>query len=407
MNCRYCNKYLQHTFLDLGYAPPSNSYLTIDKLNQPELYYPLKIKVCDQCWLVQTEDYANADIFFSSQYAYFSSTSSSFLLHAKNFTKKIINDLDLNEKSLAIEIASNDGYLLKNFVEENIPCLGIEPTKSTAETAEKLNISVIREFFDEDLSKQLCDKGKQADLIIGNNVYAHVPDINDFTKGLKVLLKAGGTISLEFPHLANIIKHDQFDTIYHEHFSYLSLYIVCEIFHNYGLRIYDVEKISTHGGSLRVFGCHYNDNRETKKAVGNLLLDEKNKFKLQSLDTYLNFQSKVNKIKDQFLSFLIQKKKNGEKVVAYGAAAKGNTLLNYAGVKQDLLPVVFDASKSKQGLYMPGSHIHIKDPVEMKNYNPDCVIILPWNIISEIESKIYNLFDEKKMIKSINDFKSL
>lgn len=309
MNCRYCNKYLQHTFLDLGYAPPSNSYLTIDKLNQPELYYPLKIKVCDQCWLVQTEDYANADIFFSSQYAYFSSTSSSFLLHAKNFTKKIINDLDLNEKSLAIEIASNDGYLLKNFVEENIPCLGIEPTKSTAETAEKLNISVIREFFDEDLSKQLCDKGKQADLIIGNNVYAHVPDINDFTKGLKVLLKAGGTISLEFPHLANIIKHDQFDTIYHEHFSYLSLYIVCEIFHNYGLRIYDVEKISTHGGSLRVFGCHYNDNRETKKAVGNLLLDEKNKFKLQSLDTYLNFQSKVNKIKDQFLSFLIQKKK--------------------------------------------------------------------------------------------------
>ena len=407
MNCRHCKKLLSYTFVDLGFAPPSNAYLSEDDLTRPEIYYPLKIKVCDQCWLVQTEDYADADSLFTPDYAYFSSTSSSFLLHAKDFSSKIIKDLSLNEKSMVIEVASNDGYLLKNFLGANIPCLGIEPTKSTAEAAEKLNIPIIREFFDEDLSKQLCDKGKKADLIIGNNVYAHVPDINDFTKGLKVLLKAEGTITLEFPHLANIIKHDQFDTIYHEHFSYLSLYIVCEIFHNYGLRIYDVEKISTHGGSLRVFGCHYNDNRETKKAVENLLLDEKNKFKLQSLDTYLNFQSKVNKIKDQFLSFLIQKKKNGEKVVAYGAAAKGNTLLNYAGIKQDLLPVVFDASKSKQGLYMPGSHIHIKDPVEMKNYNPDCVIILPWNIISEIESKIYNLFDEKKMIKSINDFKSL
>ena len=264
MNCRHCQTPLKYTFLDLGCAPPSNSYLTEEDLNRPEVYLPLKIKVCNQCWLVQTEDYIEAESLFTSDYSYFSSTSNSFLLHAKNFTDKIIKDYSLNEMSFVIEIASNDGYLLKNFIQKNIPCLGIEPTKSTAEAAEKLNIPVIRKFFSEALGKELASEGKQADIIIGNNVYAHVPDINDFTKGLKAALKPGGIITLEFPHLMRLIEQTQFDTIYHEHFSYLSLYTVSRIFSHVGLRVWHVEEISTHGGSLRVYGCHQNDKRETR-----------------------------------------------------------------------------------------------------------------------------------------------
>ena len=406
MNCRHCNKYLKHTFLDLGNAPPSNAYLSKAELNQPEIYYPLKIKVCDQCWLVQTEDYADADTFFTSDYAYFSSTSSSFLSHAKDFSNKIIKDLDLNENSHVIEVASNDGYLLKNFVEKKIPCLGIEPTISTADAAEKLNIPVIRNFFGEALGKQLSNEGKKADLIIGNNVYAHVPHINDFTKGLKSLLKIEGTITLEFPHLMNLINQSQFDTIYHEHFSYLSLNVVNNIFSTLGLRVYHVEKIPTHGGSLRIYGCHENDKRRTKKTV-KILLEEETSCKLQKLETYLNFQHKVNKIKDELNLFLIDKKKNGKKVVAYGAAAKGNTLLNYAGIKPDLISVVFDASESKQGQYMPGSHIPIQDPKKIDNFEPDYVIIFPWNIYKEIKDNINNYSSKNVIIKNINDFKNL
>ena len=405
MNCRHCNKNLKHTFLDLGNAPPSNAYLSKAELNQPEIYYPLKIKVCDQCWLVQTEDYANAETFFRPDYAYFSSTSSSFLSHAKDFSNKIIKDLYLNENSHVVEVASNDGYLLKNFVEKKIPCLGIEPTKGTAEAAEKLNIPVITKFFGKALSKQLCDEGKQADLIIGNNVYAHVPDINDFTKGLKVLLKVGGTITLEFPHLLNLIKLTQFDTVYHEHFSYLSLHTVSNIFSTFGLRVWNVEKIPTHGGSLRIYGCHENDKRITKKTV-KILLEEEIACKLQKLETYLNFQSKADKIKDELNLFLIKKKKNGKKVVAYGAAAKGNTLLNFAGIKADLISVVFDASKSKQRQYMPGSHIPIQDPKKIDNFKPDYAIILPWNIYKEIKSNIDNYSSKNIILKNINDFKN-
>jgi hypothetical protein len=406
MKCRHCQTFLKYNFLDLGFAPPSNAYLNEDGLNASEIYYPLKVKVCDHCWLVQTEDYTDAETLFKKDYAYFSSTSSSWLNHAKNYCDKIMKVLNLNESSFVVEIASNDGYLLKNFVEKNIPCLGVEPAKGTAEAAEKLNIPVVKKFFSETLGKKLANKGKQADLIIGNNVYAHVPDINDFTKGLKALLKLGGTITLEFPHLINIIKYKQFDTIYHEHFSYLSLYTASRIFSSAGLRIYDVEKISTHGGSLRVYGCHYDDKRQSKKTVEILLKEEKDVSKLLTLETYLNFQSKIKKIKDKFLSFLIKQKKIGKKVVAYGAAAKGNTLLNYAGIKPDLISVIFDESKSKQGLYMPGSHIPIKDPEKMIDFNPDCIVILPWNIISEIEKKISILYTKKKIVISINNFKT-
>ena len=383
MKCRHCDSSLEHTFLDLGFAPPSNAYLSSADLTKPELYYPLKLKVCAQCWLVQTEDYAQADELFSPDYAYFSSTSSSWLAHAKKYTKAIIKQLSLNKMSFVIEIASNDGYLLKNFVEENIPCLGIEPTASTAAVAEMLGIPVLREFFGESLGRQFAEEGKQADLIAGNNVYAHVPDINDFTRGLKAALKSGGTITLEFPHLMRLIEHTQFDTVYHEHFSYLSLHTVSRIFKQAGLRVFDVEELSTHGGSLRIFGCHQNDSRVKTSSVNSMLSEEVSRG-LQSLTTYKNFQARADKVKDDLLSFLIEQKCVGKKVAAYGAAAKGNTLLNYAGAKPDLLPFVCDAAPAKQGKYMPGSHIPIMKPEMLREVKPDVVLVLPWNITEEV-----------------------
>lgn len=383
MKCRHCGAPLTHTFLDLGFAPPSNAYLTEADLSKPENYYPLKIKVCDQCWLVQTEDYAQADELFSPEYAYFSSTSSGWLAHAEQYAKKMTKELGLNGQSLVIEVASNDGYLLKNFVAAGIPCLGIEPTDSTAAAAEQLGIPVIREFFGEALGHQLTSKGKQADLIAGNNVYAHVPDINDFTRGLKAALKPGGTITLEFPHLMRLIEQAQFDTVYHEHFSYLSLHTVSRIFAVAGLRVWNVEALPTHGGSLRIYGCHQDDPRTTQSAVSSVMQAEI-QHGLQDVNTYLKFQPRADKMKDDLLSFLIEQKRLGKKVAAYGAAAKGNTLLNYAGVKTDLIEFVCDAAQAKQGKYLPGSHIPILHPSEMTNRIFDYVLILPWNIAPEV-----------------------
>lgn len=383
MNCRHCGTTLVHTFLDLGHAPPSNAYLKAEDLSKPEVYYPLRIKVCDQCWLVQTEDYANADALFTSDYAYFSSTSSSWLAHARNYSRKITELLELNRQSFVIEVASNDGYLLKNFVETGIPCLGIEPTKSTATAAEKLGIPVMREFFGEALAKALTDKDQQADLIIGNNVYAHVPDINDFTRGLKAALKPEGVITLEFPHLMQLLAYSQFDTIYHEHFSYLSLQTVKRIFEAVGLRVWHVEVLDTHGGSLRIYGCHDTSNHVTQASVEQMLGREI-QHGLQTLQTYLDFQPRADLIKNDILAFLIDQKRNGKKVAAYGAAAKGNTLLNYAGIKPDLLPFICDAAPAKQGKFMPGSHIPILAPDALQQFNPDFVLILPWNIATEV-----------------------
>lgn len=383
MKCRHCGAPVTHTFLDLGFAPPSNAYLTKADLSKPEKYYPLKIKVCDQCWLVQTKDYAQADELFSPEYAYFSSTSSGWLAHAEQYAKKMTKELGLDAQSMVIEVASNDGYLLKNFVAAGIPCLGIEPTDGTAEAAEQLGIPVLREFFGEALGQQLTAKGHQADLIAGNNVYAHVPDINDFTHGLKAALKPGGTITLEFPHLMRLVEQAQFDTLYHEHFSYLSLQTVSRIFAAAGLRVWNVEELSTHGGSLRVYGCHEDDSRSTQAAVSRVLLAEI-QHGLQDLNTYLKFQPRADKIKDDLLSFLIEQKRLGKKVAAYGAAAKGNTLLNYAGVKPDLVEFVCDAAQAKQGKFMPGSHIPILQPSEMLNRSFDWVLILPWNIAPEV-----------------------
>ena len=386
MNCRHCNNTLEHTFLDLGFAPPSNAYVSKHELSQPEKYFPLKVKVCDRCWLVQTEDYAEAGDLFSDDYAYFSSTSSGFLNHAKRYVEDIVERLSLDHESHVIEVASNDGYLLKNFVSKGIPCLGIEPTASTAEASKKLGIPVVQEFFGEDLGIRLATSHQKADLILGNNVYAHVPDINDFTKGLKAALKSDGTVTLEFPHLLNLLEHNQFDTVYHEHFSYLSLYTVSQIFEKAGLKVFDVEKLPTHGGSIRVFGCHIEHECSIKNSVEDLLNEEKD-LGLQTLDLYLNFQKKADKVKDDFLLFLLEQKKAGYKVAAYGAATKGNTLLNYAGVKPDLLSFVCDAAHAKQNKYMPGSHIPILSPEELFINKLDYIVILPWNIAPEVKEQ--------------------
>ena len=399
MNCRHCKKILQHTFLDLGFTPASNAYLSKEDLIRPEIYYPLKVRVCDNCWLVQTEDYNAADALFTSKYAYFSGTSSSWSEHVKKYTEKMINELNLNSDSYVIEIASNDGCLLKNFVESKIPCLGIEPTKSTADAAKKMGIPVLTKFFGEALGKKLAAEGKQANLVIGNNVFAHVPDINDFTRGLKAILKPGGIITLEFPHLMRLIEHTQFDTIYHEHYSYLSLFTANKIFKAAGLRIWNVEELITHGGSLRIYGCHDNDKHKTKESVSSLIQEENMKHGLQTLQTYFNVQSRANKIKNDLLSFLIEQKKIGKKVVAYGAAAKGNTLLNYAGIKPDLLSCICDAALAKQNQFMPSSHIPIVSPEYLKTLELDYILILPWNIAKEIKQE--NIAFEKKGVKFV------
>lgn len=386
MNCRHCKAPLENLFLDLGFAPPSNAFLDAADLHRPERSFPLRLRVCDRCWLVQTEDYADAAELFTQDYVYFSSVSQGWLDHAARYAKMIVGRLALGPQSLVIEVAANDGYLLRNFVAAGIPCLGIEPTASTAQAAEKLGIPVRREFFGEAFAKALAREGKRADLIIGNNVYAHVPDINDFTAGLKAALKPGGTITLEFPHLMRLIERTQFDTVYHEHFSYLSLYTASLVFARAGLRVWDVEELPTHGGSLRLYGCHADDAREPTAAVGRIAAEEKARG-MQDLAAYRGFQAKADRVKDDLLAFLIAQKRAGKRVAAYGAAAKGNTLLNYAGVKPDLLPYVCDAAPSKQGKFLPGSHIPVLPPEEMRKRRPDIVLILPWNIADEVTAQ--------------------
>jgi SAM-dependent methyltransferase len=332
---------------------------------------------------VQTEDYAQAGELFTSDYAYFSSISRSWLDHAARYAEMIAQRLGLTKDSHVIEIASNDGYLLKNFVAVGIPCFGIEPTASTADAAEKQGIPVLREFFGQALGERLAAQGRSADLIVGNNVYAHVPKINDFTAGLKAVLKPAGTITLEFPHLLQLIERAQFDTVYHEHFSYLSLGTVSHIFERHGLRVWDVEELPTHGGSLRIYGCHQQAPQQTTAAVDALLAREGD-CGLRDLSVYRGFQARADQIKNDLLYFLIDQKRSGKIVCAYGAAAKGNTLLNYAGVRPDLLPYVYDAAPSKQGKYLPGSHIPILRPESLLERRPEIVLVLPWNIAPEV-----------------------
>jgi hypothetical protein len=320
---------------------------------------------------------------FSHDYAYFSSVSESWLNHAATYAHMIMERLALGKQSFVMEIAANDGYLLKNFVATGIPCLGIEPTESTAIAAEGIGIPILREFFGETLAKNLAAAGKQADLIVGNNVYAHVPDINDFSAGLKAVLKPGGTITLEFPHVMQLIEQTQFDTIYHEHFSYLSLHAVSHIFASVGLRIWDVEELSTHGGSLRIYGCHVDDVRADTAGVSRVLAEEVQRGLLDT-SSYRNFQPRADRLKNDLVAFLVEQKRVGKSVAGYGAAAKGNTLLNYGGVKADLLPYVCDAGPSKQGKYLPGSRIPILSPAVLRERQPDYIVILPWNIADEV-----------------------
>jgi hypothetical protein len=386
MNCRHCATPLTHVFLDLGSAPPSNNYVSADRLGEPEARYPLRLFVCDRCWLVQTEDFARAEELFTGEYAYFSSTSRSWLEHARRYSATMVERLALGPASFVIEVASNDGYLLRNFVAARIPCLGIEPTDSTADAAEKLGIPVLREFFGVETATRLAKAGQQADLIAGNNVYAHVPDINDFTEGLRIALKPRGTITLEFPHLMRLIEENQFDTVYHEHFSYLSLTAVESIFRAAGLRVLDVEELPTHGGSLRVLGCHAADARRSTNAV-RAMLEREEKFGLRDLAIYRGFQARADKVRDDFKAFLAEQKRAGKRVAGYGAAAKGNTLINYSGVGPDLIEFVSDAAPSKQGKYLPGSRIPILEPAALVARRPDYVFILPWNIASEVRQQ--------------------
>lgn len=384
--CRHCSAPLHIQFVDLGFAPPSNAYLNPDDLNKPEVTFPLRLLACGECRLVQTEDFAAADALFTEDYAYFSSTSKAWLDHAARYTDKMAAQFNLGPQSQVIEVASNDGYLLKNFVAKGIPCLGVEPTKSTAVAAQALGIPVIQEFFGTELAATL----EKADLIAGNNVYAHVPDINNFTAGLKIALKPEGVITLEFPHLMRLVELCQFDTIYHEHFSYLSMLAVDRIFAKAGLRIFDVEELPTHGGSVRIFGCHDTAGHAKTDAVTKLLDQERSRG-MDSDAFYQTFQTQADAVKDTFLRFLLQAKSEGKSVAGYGAAAKGNTIMNYAGVRPDLIPFICDAAPAKIGKLMPGSHIPIRAPDALRADRPDYLIILPWNIAAEVKEQCSDL----------------
>ncbi len=383
LTCRHCAAPLGDPFLDLGRAPFSNAYRTVEQRSLPEVHYPLRLLVCTSCWLVQTEDFARAADLFDDEYAYFSSVSESWLAHARNYADAMRTRLALDASSFVIEVASNDGYLLRNFVSAGIPCLGIEPTASTAAAAEAAGVPVLREFFGHALAQRLAGNGRRADLVIGNNVLAHVPDVNDFVAGMAGVLKPGGTITLEFPHLLRFIADAQFDTAYHEHFSYFSLYTVERILARAGLRAYDVDVLATHGGSLRVYACHQDDVRPRARAVA-LVLEEEASGGLQTMRPYREFQCRADRVKDDLVGFLIDRKGAGKVVAGYGAAAKGNTLLNYGGVKPDLMPFVCDAAPSKQGKYLPGSGIPILAPAALAERQPDYVLILPWNIADEV-----------------------
>jgi len=384
MKCRSCKLEVDSVFIDLGSSPPSNSYLTNKTISEPEKWFPLKVMVCNHCWLVQTEDFVGADEMFSDDYAYFSSYSSSWIEHAKKYTNEMIERFDLNRNSRVVEVAANDGYLLQFMKQYSIPCYGIEPTHSTAEAAKKKGIEIIEKFFGVELAKELVAKDKQADLMVANNVLAHVPDINDFVKGFFILLKSNGVATFEFPHVLNLIEKHQFDTIYHEHYSYLSLHAVNSIFNANGLTVFDVEELSSHGGSLRVYvQKSENAYHAVSENVDKLLLKEKNAG-LTSSDYYHGFHKQVERIKIELLDFLVTAKKQQKKVIAYGAAAKGNTLLNCLGVRSDLIGYVVDKNPAKQGKYMPGSRIPIVNEEQIKRDKPDYVLILPWNLSKEI-----------------------
>lgn len=381
-SCRHCGSPLSQQVIDLGHQPPSNAYLKPDHLARPEITYPLKVFVCTSCWLVQLPAHATADELFTADYAYFSSTSSSWCAHAERFVDVAVHKLGLGPDSRVVELASNDGYLLQYVMKRGIPCLGIEPTHATAAAARSKGIDTIERFFGVGLAEEL----EQADLVVANNVLAHVPDINDFMAGIARLLKLTGRASIEFPHLLRLLAGNQFDTIYHEHYSYLSLRVVQRIAEAVGLALVDVEELPTHGGSLRLWLAHQG-NADPTQAVLTVLAAEA-EAGLETLEAYAGFQQRAEAAKHGLLEFLLQAKAQGKRVLGYGAAAKGNTLLNYAGVKADLLPAVADRAPSKQGMLLPGSHIPVISPEQMETEAADALLVLPWNLIEELREQL-------------------
>lgn len=393
MKCRFCKTELENVFIDLVNSPASNSFLTSSQLIEPEVFYPLKVYTCPKCFLVQVDEYKKSDAIFDSNYAYFSSFSTSWLQHAKEYTDLMVSRFGYNENSQVIEVASNDGYLLQYFKEKNIPVLGIEPTANTAAAAKEKGIDSVIDFFGSRLAKELVAKNIKADLLLGNNVLAHVPDIVDFVGGLKMILKETGVITMEFPHLMQLVDNNQFDTVYHEHFSYLSFYTVKEIFASQGLEMFDVEELPTHGGSLRIYAKHHDDTTKAiSENVAGLLEKEAGKG-MKDVAYYDHFQQQALKIKLDITEFLLDQKRAGKKVAAYGAAAKGNTMLNYCGIKSDLIEFVVDANPHKQNKFLPASHIPVVNEQYLKDTKPDFVVIFPWNLKDEITKQLAYIKD--------------
>ncbi|MEX1202927.1 MAG: class I SAM-dependent methyltransferase [Ferruginibacter sp.] len=393
MQCRFCKTELTNTFIDLENSPASNSFLSKEELNEPEIFFPLKVYTCSKCFLVQVDEYKKSDAIFSSDYVYFSSYSTSWLAHAEKYTTMMTERFGFNESSQVIEIASNDGYLLQYFNKKGIPVLGIEPTANTAKEAAGKGIESIIDFFGVSLAKKLVAKGIKADLLLGNNVLAHVPDIVDFVAGMKIILNDTGVITIEFPHLMQLVDNNQFDTIYHEHFSYLSFHTVKQIFESQGLQMFDVEELPTHGGSLRIFAKQHADTSKSVSPNVKALLSKEAEKGMTGLAYYDNFQQKALKVKLDLLQFLIDQKANGKSVAAYGAAAKGNTLLNYCGIKKDMIDFVVDANPHKQNKFLPASHIPVVNEEYLKGTKPQFVIILPWNLKDEITAQLSYIKD--------------
>jgi len=388
MQCRFCKTELEHVFIDLVNSPASNSFLSKEQLNEPETFFPLKVFTCQNCFLVQVDEYKKSDAIFNSDYVYFSSFSTTWLEHAKRYTTLMVDRFGFDKNSKVIEIASNDGYLLQYFHEKKIPVLGIEPTANTAKVAAEKGIESIVDFFGVRLASDLVRKGIQADLLLGNNVLAHVPDILDFVGGMKIILKPNGVITMEFPHLMQLVDNNQFDTIYHEHFSYLSFFTVKQVFESQGLEMFDVEEIPTHGGSLRIYVKHKENQTHSVSERVNQLLKKETEKGIATLAYYDNFQQKALKVKLDLTDFLIQQKRAGKRVGAYGAAAKGNTLLNYCGIKSDLIDFVTDANPHKQNKWLPASHIPVVNEKYLRDQKPDFVIILPWNLKQEVMQQL-------------------
>ena len=388
MNCRFCKTALTDVFIDLVNSPASNSFLTREQLNEPETFYPLKVFTCPKCFLVQVDEYKKSDAIFNSDYVYFSSFSTTWLQHSRKYTEEMVRRFGFDDKSLVVEVASNDGYLLQYFKEKQIPVLGIEPTANTAKAAMEKGIDTVVDFFGVRLATRLAAENKKAHLLLGNNVLAHVPDIVDFVGGMKILLKDQGIITMEFPHLMQLVDNNQFDTIYHEHFSYLSFYTVQQIFRSQGLELFDVEELPTHGGSLRIYARHAADDTKPVGPRVGALLEKETAKGMTTLAYYDNFQTKALDVKYALTAFLIEQKKANKKVAAYGAAAKGNTLLNYCGIKSDLIDFVVDANPHKQGKWLPASHIPVLTESVLRQQRPDYVIILPWNLREEITQQL-------------------